>query len=98
MRADPDAGPRSRSSRTMSGPRYRSRSSARRSANRSSASFMPRTLLLGHAVDQAPEPVAVEDRHAQLLGLRELRARAFARDDVVRLLRDRARRLAAGRP
>ena len=48
--------------------------------------------------EQAPEPVLVEDRHAELLGLGELGAGRSRRRRVVRLLRDRACRLAAGRP
>ena len=53
-----------------------------------------RDLLAG---EQPAEPVLVEDRDAELLGLGQLRAGALAGDDVVGLLRDRTAGLAAGR-
>src|SRR5439155_19589069 len=50
------------------------------------------------ARQDAAECRLVEDRHAELLRLRELRARALARDEVVRLPGHRATGLAARRP
>ena len=57
------------------------------------ATSAPSGVLAGQ---QPPEPVLVEDRDAELLRLRQLRAGALAGDEVVGLLRDRARGLAAG--
>src|SRR5918996_6584587 len=48
-------------------------------------------------LQQPHERVLVEHGHTELLGLRQLRARILARDDVVRLLRDATGHLGAPR-
>src|SRR3954453_4186434 len=56
----------------------------------------PSVVLLDLTVlEQRAKPVLIEEGHAELLGLRELRAGILAHDDVARLLRHAAGDLGA---